>query len=122
VRDEWQAALDAGEPYRRSTIGASLAEVGFIHCSLASQVADTAARFYRDRGDVVLLEIDPSRLPDEVRMEGDGSGARFPHLYGPLPTDAVASVRAVGLRSDGVPDIDEVLRSGDPGHRRPGEP
>jgi uncharacterized protein (DUF952 family) len=69
----------------------SLEEEGFIHCSFADQVADTARRFYAGRDDVLLLTIDPDSVPSEVKVEGG-----FPHIYGPLPRDAVIRVAPYG--------------------------
>lgn len=88
LQDEWLAAVDAGGPYRRSTLGRSLDDEGFIHCSYADQVASTAAGFYAGRDDVLVLTVDPSRLEVEVRVEGG-----FPHVYGPIPLDAVVEVQ-----------------------------
>jgi glutathione S-transferase len=99
LRQEWQEARVEGI-YRRSSRGLALEEVGFIHLSAAHQVPATAARFYGDLagGEVVLLIIDPQRLTSAglaVRYEPaalpDGStrGELFPHLYGPLPLEAV---------------------------------
>ena len=90
---EWQAARADGM-YRRSTRGRSLEEVGFIHLSNAHQVEATAALFYGDlpAGAVLLLTIDPQRLAAaalEVRFEQADGGEPFPHLYGPLPLEAV---------------------------------
>ena len=49
-----------------------------------------------DAGDVVLLHIDPERLAAAgvpVRLEpAPESGELFPHLYGPLPLEAVRLV------------------------------
>ncbi len=88
--DEWDRAVANGGPYERSTIGRSLAEEGFIHCSTAAQVVTTAERFYSQRDDVLVLEIDPTRLGVEVRHEDlVGAGEEFPHVYGPLPLAAV---------------------------------
>ena len=42
-RHDWQQAQPAGV-YRMSTVGKSVAEVGFIHLSLAGQVKLVAAR------------------------------------------------------------------------------
>lgn len=94
LSDEWREAVECGGPYERSTLGAGLDEVGFVHCSFADQVAPTRDRFYAGRTDVVVLQIDPARLGDvEVRVEDlHGSGEAFPHLYGPLPLDAVVGV------------------------------
>jgi glutathione S-transferase len=99
LRHEWQAARAEGI-YRRSSRGLALEEVGFIHLSEAHQVPVTAARFYGDlgAGEVLLLSIDPQRLVAAgltVRHEpaappGGTPGAElFPHLYGPLPLEAV---------------------------------
>lgn len=97
LRDEWQEAVERGGPYDRSTIGRSLAEVGFVHCSFPEQLAPTLARFYRGRDDVVILHIDPELTGVELRVEDlEGSGTAFPHLYGPVPLAAVVDVRPVG--------------------------
>jgi glutathione S-transferase len=99
---DWAAARDAGS-YRISTQGATLDEVGFIHCSFAHQLDATDARFYGDLDEVLVLEIDPSRLDDDVRVEDlHGTGEEFPHLYGPLPVGAVVAVRH-RARGDGSP-------------------
>jgi uncharacterized protein (DUF952 family) len=105
LRDEWREAVDRGEPYRRSTLGKSLSEVGFIHCSYAAQVEKTADLFYRGRDDVVLLTVDPSRLACEVRVEQS-----FPHVYGPIPTDAVVAVTPIALGPDGRLALAAIVR------------
>jgi len=93
LHDDWEAAAASGTgAYEVSTIGLSLADVGFIHCSFEHQVAATAARFYAEREDVVLLRIEPSKLDATVRVENlEGGDEQFPHLYGPLPVTAVTS-------------------------------
>lgn len=96
---DWEAAQRSGGPYEVSTIGRTLAQVGFIHCSFTDQVRATAERFYAGRDDVVLLEIDPVAVAPILRIESavggrEGEGGhvdQFPHLYGPLPLDAVIS-------------------------------
>jgi glutathione S-transferase len=71
----------------------SLAEVGFIHASRSQQVEPTWRRFYADGPALRLLRIDPERLAAAaipVRDEpAPGSDELFPHIYGPLPIDAV---------------------------------
>jgi glutathione S-transferase len=95
LADDWRACRASGEAYRISTRGQSLEQVGFVHLSQAHQVEATAARFYGDLppGAVQLLWIDPLRLEAaglEVRLELAGpAGELFPHLYGPLPQQAV---------------------------------
>jgi uncharacterized protein (DUF952 family) len=89
---EWEDAGNAGE-YRVSTRGRTLDEEGFIHCSLAGQVAGVADRFYRGRTGLVLLTIDERRVGPEIRYESPaGTAETFPHIYGPLNLDAVVNV------------------------------
>ena len=105
LADEWQGALASGGSYERSTVGKSLAQEGFIHCSFAYQVGQTARRFYSGRNDTVLLTIDRARVRGIVRIEQlDGAPMPFPHLYGPLPVDAVIGARP--LSSADIADLD----------------
>lgn len=82
----------------------SLRDDGFIHGSTIAQVIDTANRFYRGQYDLVVLQIDESRLKAELKyeaptmMHGESAGELFPHLYGELNIDAV--VRIVELRRE----------------------
>jgi uncharacterized protein (DUF952 family) len=100
--DEWRAASESGDGYRRSTLGKSLDEVGFIHCSFAGQVQKIADAVYQGRRDVVLLVVDPSRLASEVRVESaTGGDEEFPHIYGLLPIDAVTGVHLLEPGADG---------------------
>lgn len=89
--DDWRAAQTAGE-----LRPASLETSGFVHLSTPAQVHLPANRLYRGRTDLVLLRIDPARLSSPVRWEpgvpADPMGMEFPHLYGPLPIEAVISV------------------------------
>jgi uncharacterized protein (DUF952 family) len=84
---DWSAALAAGT-YRVSTRGATLDDVGFIHCSLADQVARVAAFIYADVTEpLVLLTIDTDTAHGagvEVRFEDGGNGELFPHIYGAI--------------------------------------
>src|SRR5215207_10800155 len=89
-RRQWEAARAAGR-YEISTRGKTLAEVGFIHRSRRHQVRPVADAVFADADDLVLLTIDGDRVPAPIRYEGPD----FPHIYGPLPVDAVVEVRPV---------------------------
>ncbi|CAM3269401.1 DUF952 domain-containing protein [Tsukamurella hominis] len=93
---DWDAARAAGE-YAVSTRGATLAEVGFVHCSTAEQWRGVRDRFYADlpAADLVLLSVDPTGL--DVRYEPPAPGVEelFPHVYGPIPVSAVVGVEAL---------------------------
>jgi uncharacterized protein (DUF952 family) len=85
---EWEAAVQVGD-YRP----ASLAAEGFIHCSTAAQVLGPANEFYRGQTGLVLLVIDPARVPAGIVYEDCyETGQAFPHIYGPLSPSAVTAV------------------------------
>jgi uncharacterized protein (DUF952 family) len=101
---EWDAARGAGE-YRPP----SLETEGFVHCSLPTQVTHVADWFYRDVPNLVLLAIDPGRLAEgHLRWEpsADGFAGDFPHVYGPIPADAVVAAVPWSRGEDGfaLPD------------------
>lgn len=87
LRTDWQHAQSAGE-YRISTLGRTLDDEGFIHCSRdMDQLRTVHATYYRDVTEPLLvLDIDPTGL--DVRIENG-----YPHLYGPLPLSAVTAAR-----------------------------
>ena len=87
--DQWRHARIAGS-YQAD----SLVVEGFIHCSTKDQLAATARRHFAGVEDLVVLEIDPERLRWEIRWE-DSQGEAYPHLYGPLPVEAVISVQSL---------------------------
>jgi uncharacterized protein (DUF952 family) len=89
----WQQARVTGS-YEQSTRDATLADVGYIHCSFAEQVETVAGFIYADwPGDLVLLDIDTAQVAAPVRVENlEGGTDQFPHVYGPIPCDAVSQV------------------------------
>ena len=101
-RTSWSAAQKSG-----AYTADSLASQGFIHCSNADQVLRVANAIFRHQTDLVMLEIDLTRLKSEVRWEPgtDATDEMFPHLYGPLNLDAVVRVL------DFPPDADGQFRS-----------
>jgi uncharacterized protein (DUF952 family) len=96
-REEWQAA-EAERIYRGSAVDA---RDGFIHFSTAEQLAETAARHFAGRDDLLLVAVDAGPLGAALRFEPSRGGALFPHLYGSLPLAAVRSVTAMPLGADG---------------------
>ncbi|WEK35271.1 MAG: DUF952 domain-containing protein [Candidatus Pseudobacter hemicellulosilyticus] len=71
----------------------SLKEEGFIHCSQEGQVAGVLDRYFKDRTGLVKLSIDTERLRSQLIYEWSPSIAdTFPHIYGPINTDAVTAV------------------------------
>jgi len=103
--DDWAAAQASGT-YERSTRGASLAEVGFVHCAYPHQLSEVVAAVYADVvGTAVVLELDRrlleaagSAVRDEPGDPADPHAERYPHVYGPVPVTAV--VRVLHARID----------------------
>jgi uncharacterized protein (DUF952 family) len=102
----------AGEPYRP----ASLETEGFIHCSDIGTAHLPANRLFAGRTDLVLLEIDPKKLDVPLRWEPgvppDPSGIWFPHVFGPVPPEAVVAVHDFPPGEDGWFVLPELLRHG----------
>jgi uncharacterized protein (DUF952 family) len=94
-RSEWKDAQTRGE-----YIAPSLTAEGFIHCSTEKQVLHVANAFYHGKTDLVLLVIDETRLKPELKWEapagppapGISESDSFPHIFGPINLNAVASV------------------------------
>jgi uncharacterized protein (DUF952 family) len=120
---EWDTAASEGV-YRRSTRGRALEDVGFIHCSLLDQLMAVAVALFTDVDEeLVVLEIDVARLTAPVRFENlEGGTILFPHIYGPLPFEAVVAVHPCERDPAGsfiVPDALAVDATGAPGETRP---
>ena len=93
----WQEALGTGE-YRWSTLGRTLEEEGFIHCSTPEQVPGVLSRYYASyAGDLVLLTVEPERLTAPLTWDvvNTVTGERFPHVYGPITPDAVTATQVL---------------------------
>jgi uncharacterized protein (DUF952 family) len=81
---------------------------GFIHFSLASQVAETAKKHFFGQTGLFLIAVDADALGDELRWEPSRNDELFPHLYGELDLGAVTGVLDMRARSDGYHDIPEL--------------
>ncbi len=74
---------------------------GFIHFSTAHQLRETAAKHFAGQDDLMLIAVDGGALGDALKYEPSRGGDLFPHLYGPLPLDAVVSVHPLPLDAGG---------------------
>ena len=95
-KTEWAEAQAKGQ-----YTAPSLQSEGFIHCSTDKQVAHVANAFYGGRNDLVLLQLDESRIKVQVKWEapaglppadGISESDLFPHIYGVINLDAIDSV------------------------------
>ena len=70
----------------------SLASEGFVDLSFAHQLAGTLQLHFAGQERVLLLELDPERVADELRLEASRNAEDFPHLYRALrPTDLLGA-------------------------------
>jgi uncharacterized protein (DUF952 family) len=95
--DEWREAEAAG-----AFAGAEVDRAdGFIHFSTAEQVAETAAKWFHGRDDLILAAVNTEALRGDLKWETSRGGALFPHLYGALPMSAVIWSRPLRLGAGG---------------------
>lgn len=96
LASDWDDAVAAGR-YAVSTRGATLEQVGFIHCSLPEQLPRVAAFVYADVTEpLVVLTMDRDELEaggTVVIFEDGGDGEDFPHVYGAIDPAWVENVR-----------------------------
>ena len=99
-RSLWQEAQNAGQ-----FDGAPIdLEDGYIHFSTSKQVVETARKHFKGQDDLLLLSISVQALencPHEVKWEPSRGGDLFPHLYGPMPLDAVVKSEELAMDAEG---------------------
>ena len=66
---------------------------GYIHLSSRDQSLETAQKHFSDHDAIVLARINSDELSNDLRAalkwEVSRGGAKFPHLYAPLPLGAI---------------------------------
>ena len=98
-QSDWETLAD-DEFYRP----ASLASEGFIHCTHEPEkLVEVANLFFaEDRGDMLLrLTLDPAKIKAEIKEEDPGVGHLFPHIYGPMETNAVTAIEPMKRTAQG---------------------
>ena len=80
----------------------SLASQGFLHASQSmEQLLWVANRRFLQEAKVLALCIDEVRVGPEIRYEDAGQPQPFPHIVGPLNTDAIVEVRELRREETG---------------------
>lgn len=96
-KKDWIKAL-ADNSYKPE----SLEKEGFIHCSPAEKITESANIFFKDQKDLVLICIDESMVNSNIIWEDlYGHNFKFPHIYRELNPDAVIKVSEFTSGSDG---------------------
>jgi uncharacterized protein (DUF952 family) len=96
-RADWEAASAKG----RYPGSADDRRDGFIHFSTAEQVEESCAKHRAGQPGLVLLAVEAAALGAALRWEPSRGETLFPHLYGPLPVEAVRAVHDLPLGADG---------------------
>jgi uncharacterized protein (DUF952 family) len=102
----WQDAQNSGE-FKGAAVDLS---DGFIHFSTAEQAGETAARHFAGQEGLLLVAVDGEALGERLVYEPSRGGALFPHLYGPLPLEAVLWQKPLPLGADGLHRFPELTR------------
>jgi uncharacterized protein (DUF952 family) len=101
TRIEWLDAAAAGR-FEGSAIDL---DDGYIHFSTAEQAPETARRYFKGLGDLMVLEVESDDLGPGLKWEPSRGGDLFPHLYGPLRVEHVIHAYEAPLGDDGVPQM-----------------
>lgn len=75
---------------------------GYIHLSTATQLTATVDKHYAGQTDLHIAEVDLDALGEIIRWEPSRGGQEFPHLYGPLPLEAVVAYSPLERDGDGA--------------------
>ena len=76
---------------------------GFIHtCAEPEWVERIGARVFADDADILLLEVDTTRVTSEIIVEA-AKNHWFPHIFGSLNRDAVLRSAVMARDADGAP-------------------
>ncbi|TNE46771.1 MAG: DUF952 domain-containing protein [Deltaproteobacteria bacterium] len=97
----WEEAQAQGE-YKAP----SLESEGFIHCSAIEQLVETANIHFKGQSALVVLVVDPTLVTAPIRYEepagsNRSTNLRFPHVYGPIPSQAVVECVELPVDNDG---------------------
>jgi uncharacterized protein (DUF952 family) len=80
----------------------SLTTEGFIHCSYANQIAGTVAKHFSTEEHVLLLVVNEEKVRATLKVELAKNGEYYPHIYAPIPVDAIDHTYTVTKNENGA--------------------
>ncbi len=86
-KNNWEKAKIEG-----TYTSSSLKKQGFIHCAKKGQIVSVANYRFKNQKDLVILCIDEKKSNAKIVYENTQGHGKFPHIYGPINTDAVVKV------------------------------
>jgi len=75
---------------------------GYVHLSAADQVTETVDKHFTGQTGLHVAAVDLAVLGDAVKWEPSRGGALFPHIYAPLPLNAVLAYGPLERDADGA--------------------
>lgn len=72
----------------------SLKKEGFIHCAERNQLEQVIDNYFKGENKLLLLIIDPLKVTSEIKYEAAINEQLYPHIYGPVNTDAVVNIKS----------------------------
>jgi uncharacterized protein (DUF952 family) len=85
TRSAWETARQTG-----SYAPPELARDGFLHCCTTAQLGFVLRRHFAGATDLVVIAFETDATPAALRwVKSEPDQDPFPHLYGPIPCDAV---------------------------------
>ncbi|MFM9936001.1 MAG: DUF952 domain-containing protein [Novosphingobium sp.] len=75
---------------------------GYIHLSTDSQITETVDKHFAGQTDLHVAAVDLAVLGDAVKWEPSRGGQLFPHIYAPLPLNAVLAYGPLERDTDGA--------------------
>lgn len=90
-KNTWKAAKNSPE-----YLGDTLSTDGFIHCCTFEQIEGVIKKWFEGKENLVLLELDTGALLAPLKYENlEGGEELFPHIYGPINTNAVITEKMI---------------------------
>ncbi len=74
---------------------------GYIHLSTAGQVTETVDKHFAGQSGLHVAAVDLAVLGNAVKWEPSRGGQLFPHIYAPLPLNAVLAYGPLERDADG---------------------
>ena len=74
---------------------------GYIHFSTAKQLGETLSLHFKGQTGLVLFSVRSFDMGSKLKWEPSRGGQLFPHIYGPLPLDAVVAYSELHYEPDG---------------------
>ncbi|WP_343520229.1 DUF952 domain-containing protein [Sphingomonas sp.] len=75
---------------------------GYVHMSTRDQLTETVDKHFAGQDELWVAAVDLEALGEAVKWEVSRGGAEFPHLYAPLPLDAVIAYSPLERDADGA--------------------